>query len=61
MKSLNGKMVIIKRNLNSVFAGKWGIVKDYDGEFYHVAISNDMSMFLFSRKEFKVRKEVVFI
>lgn len=37
-KNLNEKKVIII-NKKSMFYGDWGIITDYDGEYYHIAIN----------------------
>lgn len=58
MKKLIGKTVNIT-NEESTFCGEWGIIKHFDGEYYHIAIANDPSMFLvFERDEFEVRGEI---
>ena len=54
---LIGKTVVIT-NRDSWCYGESGIVKGYDGEYYHIAITGDDSTQLeFARNEFKVRKE----
>ena len=51
-----GKKVTITDNL-SVFFKDWGIVKDFDGEYYHIAIFNDSYVMpIFTRDEFKIDK-----
>ena len=35
-----GKTVNIKCK-DSIYHGEWGIVKYFDGEYYHIAIAND--------------------
>ena len=52
-----GKKVTI-RCKDSMYHGEWGIVKHFDGEYYHVAIANENSLVIFKRKELVVRKEI---
>ena len=36
--------------------GEWGIIKDYDGEFYHIALwGGDDSLLIFEPSEVKVK------
>lgn len=38
--------------------GEYGIIKHFDGEYYHIAVTGDDSMqCVFTRNEFKVRRE----
>lgn len=54
---LIGKTVTITAR-DSMYCGEWGIVADYDGEYYYVAIAGDRTaMPIFERREFKVRKD----
>lgn len=56
MNKLIGKQVTITAK-DSMYHGEWGIVKDYDGEYYYIAIADDTTaMPIFERKEFKVKK-----
>ena len=51
-----GDRVIIKSRVASWARGQWGIIKDFDGIYYHIAIYNDVDMILiFTRDE--IRKE----
>lgn len=53
--SLTGKTVYIKSGC--FYAGEWGIIKHFDGEFYHIAIANGCdSVPVFSRNEFIVKR-----
>ncbi len=38
--------------------GEWGIIRDFDGEYYHIAIANGKEELVFMRNEFKVKREV---
>ena len=55
MKSkLIGKRVIIT-DKESVYFGEWGIIDDFDGDYYTVRIANDFkSLPVFQRNEFRV-------
>lgn len=58
MKSdLIGKEAIIT-DKDSYLNGEWGIIKYYDGEYYHIAPWNGTETMVFRRKEFKVRRNV---
>ena len=51
---LIGKMVTIK---DGIYKGERGIVKDYDGVFYYIAIATGTgSLPIFTRDEFRVPK-----
>lgn len=52
---MTGKIVDITAKESWAY-GEWGVIKYFDGEFYHVAIANDESTLVFSRNEFKVRR-----
>ena len=55
VKNIGKKCYII--NKNSIYFGEWGIIKHFDGEFYHVAIANGTdSLPVFDRKEIKIPK-----
>ena len=58
MKSkLIGKRVYIT-DPESIYFGEWGIVVDYDGEVYYIAIAGGMnSLPVFDRDQFKVPRE----
>ena len=52
-----GKLVIIK-NKDSIYHGEWGIIKHFDGEYYHIAIADDSkNLVIFERDEFTVRRK----
>lgn len=54
---LIGKKVMITSKY-SFYYGEWGTIIDYDGDYYHVAIANDIkSAPIFARNEFKLVKE----
>ena len=56
-KNMIGKLVIIKTK-DSIYHGEWGIIKHFDGEYYHIAIANDTEhLVVFSRDEFAVRRK----
>lgn len=60
MKNLKliGKTVLIT-NRDSWCYGESGIIKGYDGEYYHIAITgHEDVMLIFARDEFKVKKDV---
>jgi len=55
---LIGKKVYIT-DKDSIYYDEWGIIKYYDGEYYHIAIANGVdSLPIFKRNEFKVKKQV---
>ena len=40
---------------DSVYYKEWGIIKDYDGEYYYIAIANgDDSLPIFDRGQIKI-------
>jgi len=43
---------------DSYLNGEWGIIKYYDGRYYHIAPWNGTETMVFERKEFKVRRDV---
>lgn len=54
---LIGKRVYIT-DPESIYFGEWGIVVDYDGEVYYIAIAGGMnSLPVFDRDQFKVPRE----
>ena len=46
----NGTRVVIKAAQHWA-NGEWGIVKHFDGEYYHVAIANGNEQVIFTRSE----------
>lgn len=55
-QELIGKEVTI-RCRDSWANGEWGIVKDYDGENYHVALWNGREQLIFTRSELRVKSK----
>ena len=53
--NLIGKQVTIRCKA-SWANGEWGIIKAYDGKFYHIAIWNGEQQLIFTRREFRVDK-----
>ena len=51
--NLIGKEVTIKTGW---YKGEWGIVRDYDGEYYYVALWNGNDVLIFSRQDIKVSR-----
>ena len=52
-----GKFCYITDQL-SIFHGDWGIIKDFDGEFYHVAIANGaLTLPIFKRNEIRIPRK----
>jgi len=57
MKNLENKKVQIT-DKESIYYGEWGIIKKYDGEYYHIAIANgEDDLPIFNRDQFKICKE----
>ena len=58
MKSrLIGKRVYIT-DKKSMYNGEWGIIVDYDGDVYHVAIARDRKHHvIFDRNQFRVPRK----
>lgn len=55
--SLVGRTVTIKAN-DVQNAGNWGIVRNFDGDYYHIAIFGDLSTTLiFDRSQFTVTRK----
>ena len=50
-----GKQVDII-NKSSWAYGEWGVIKDFDGEYYYIAIANGDETLIFKRNEFRVRR-----
>lgn len=42
---------------DSWFCGDWGTIVAFDGEHYHIALFDGDDAAIFSRNEFRVRKE----
>lgn len=38
----------------SVYHGEWGIIKDFDGEYFHVAIAGGKNLVIFKRNEIRI-------
>lgn len=56
-KLIGKKCYIIDKN--SMHYNEWGIIKHYDGEFYHVAIANGTdSIPVFDRKQIKIPRKI---
>ena len=53
---LIGKEVIITTRDSWAF-DQWGIVKMFDGEYYHIAIYNGDPCLIFTRDEFRVPRK----
>ena len=54
---LIGKVVTITSK-DSMHQGAWGTVKDFDGEYYYIAIyDSDSEELVFTRSEFRVKRE----
>lgn len=50
---LIGKRATIKCGM---YKGEWGIIKHYDGEYFHIALWNGNSQLVFERNEFTVHR-----
>ena len=53
--NLIGKFVTIT-NRQSWAYDQWGIVKYFDGTYYHIALYNGTETLVFERNEFRVRR-----
>lgn len=54
---LVGKKVTIKCK-ESMYNGAWGVIKHFDGEYYHIAMWNgNEELLVFERNEFKVERQ----
>lgn len=51
-KNIGKKCMIIDKE--SIYYDEWGIIKLYDGEYYHVAIANENSTVIFERRQIKI-------
>ncbi len=38
----------------SIYYKEWGIIKDFDGEYYHVAIANGNNLPIFERNQIRI-------
>lgn len=55
MRNINKKCYITDKE--SVYYGEWGIIKHFDGEYYHVAIADGKScLAVFKRSEIRIPK-----
>ena len=53
MKLIGKKAFVINRD--SIYYGEWGVIKDFDGEVYYLAIANGTgAMPIFDRDELRV-------
>ena len=41
---------------NSDYYGEWGIIKGFDGDYYHIALWNGDTCLAFARSEFRVKR-----
>ena len=58
-KNIGKKCIIIDKE--SIYYDEWGVIKFYDGEYYHVSIANGNSTVIFDRKQIKIpRKKRLF-
>lgn len=56
IKNIGKKCYIIDKE--SVYYGEWGIIKNFDGEFYYVAIANGIDVLpIFDRKQIRIKRE----
>jgi len=57
MANLIGKKVNIKKNIDSPYAGEWGIIRLFDGQDYHVALWDEHhGAIVLSRNEFTLAR-----
>lgn len=55
MKNINKSCYIIDKE--SLYYGEWGIIKHFDGEYYHIAIRNGTDILpIFKRNEIRIPK-----
>lgn len=52
MNDIGKKCYIIDKE--SIYYGEWGIIKHFDGEYYHVAIANGKNLVIFKRNEIRI-------
>lgn len=38
--------------------GEWGIIRDFDGDYYYIAIADGNECLVFTKDEFKEKREV---
>lgn len=56
MRNIGKKCYII--NKDSFYFGEWGIIKHFDGEYYHIAIANGTQAEpIFKRDEIRIPKK----
>lgn len=56
MNYVGRKCYIIDRE--SIYYNEWGIIKDFDGELYYIAIANGCSSLpVFERKQIRITKQ----
>jgi hypothetical protein len=42
----------------SIYYGEWGIIRDFDGEYYHVAIADGGNSYpVFTRNEIRIPRD----
>jgi hypothetical protein len=52
-----GKMCYVK-DRNSIYFNEWGIIKDFDGDWYHVSMLNDKNLIvIFDRNEIRIPRK----
>lgn len=58
MANLIGKKINIKKNIDSPYAGEWGIIRLFDGQDYHIALWDGVrdGAIVLERKEFTVAR-----
>ena len=54
---LIGKHCNIKDNIDSMWAGEWGIIEYFDGEMYHIAMYGGDAQPIFSRDEIHIPRK----
>lgn len=53
MKHIGKKCYITDKD--SIYYGEWGIIRHYDGQYFHVAIANDSeTLVIFTRSEIRI-------
>ena len=53
MNNIGKKCYITDKN--SIYYAEWGIIKDFDGEYYHIAIANGKGcLVVFKRNEIRI-------
>lgn len=57
--NLIGKAAIIIK-ASDQYKGEWGIIKHFDGDYYHIALWNGDTSLIFSRDEFRIpRRQII--